>query len=65
LAIANDATIAGAIKAAQKYGKIVTADTIGVRDRLQRATELKLEARLEGNDCKQTRFLFNVSRSDL
>jgi 3-hexulose-6-phosphate synthase len=41
LASANDATIAGAIKAAQKYGKTVTADTIGVQNRLQRATELK------------------------
>lgn len=41
LAVANDATIAGAIKAAQKYGKTVTADMIGVRDRLQRAMDLK------------------------
>ena len=41
LAVANDATIAGAITAAQKYGKTVTADMIGVQNRLQRAMELK------------------------
>lgn len=41
LAIANNATISGAIAAAQKYGKTVTADMIGVQNRLQRATELK------------------------
>lgn len=41
LAVANDATLSGAIAAAQKYGKFVTADMIGVQDRLQRAKELK------------------------
>lgn len=41
LAVSNDATIAGAIKAAQKYGKFVTADMIGVQNRLQRARELQ------------------------
>ena len=41
LAVANDATITGAIASAQKYGKTVTADMIGVQNRLQRAMELK------------------------
>jgi 3-hexulose-6-phosphate synthase len=41
LAVANNATITGAIAAAQKYGKTVTADMIGVQNRLQRAMELK------------------------
>lgn len=41
LAVANDATITGAVAAARKYGKYVTADMIGVHDRGKRAHELE------------------------
>ncbi|GAB4542094.1 MAG: hypothetical protein Tsb0014_34550 [Pleurocapsa sp.] len=41
LAVANDATIKGAIAAAKKYGKAVTADTVGVTDLEKRAQELE------------------------
>lgn len=41
LAVANDNTIAGAVAAAQKYNKIVTADMIGVRNRAERAREME------------------------
>ena len=41
LAVANDSTIKGAIAAAQKHGKFVTADTIGVTDLEKRAQELE------------------------
>ncbi|MEM9509440.1 MAG: 3-hexulose-6-phosphate synthase [Cyanobacteria bacterium P01_E01_bin.35] len=41
LAVANDATIKGAIAAAKKYGKSVTADTVGVNDLEKRASQLE------------------------
>jgi 3-hexulose-6-phosphate synthase len=41
LGVANDGTIAGAVAAARKYGKYITADLIGVHDRVQRAQELQ------------------------
>lgn len=36
----DDATVKGAIEAANKYGKQVVVDTIGVKDRVQRAKEV-------------------------
>lgn len=36
----DDATIKGAVEAANKYGKKVVVDTIGVKDRVQRAKEV-------------------------
>lgn len=36
----DDATVKGAIEAAKKYGKKVVVDTIGVKDRVQRAKEV-------------------------
>ncbi|MBD2777780.1 3-hexulose-6-phosphate synthase [Iningainema tapete] len=41
LAVSNDATIEGAVAAARKYNKYVTADMIGVHDRVKRAVELE------------------------
>ena len=41
LAVANDATIKGAIAAAKKYDQAVTADTVGVTDLEKRASELE------------------------
>lgn len=41
LAVSNNATIEGAVAAARKYGKYVTADMISVRDRGKRARELE------------------------
>lgn len=41
LAFSADATIAGAIESARKYGKSVVADMIGVHDRGKRAQELE------------------------
>ena len=41
LAVADDATIKGAIAAAKKYNKAVTADTIGVIDLEQRTKQLE------------------------
>ena len=41
LAVANDATIKGAVAAARKYNKYVTGDMIGVSDREKRARELE------------------------
>ena len=41
LAVANDATIKGAIAAAKKYDRYITADTVGVTDLEQRATDLE------------------------
>ncbi|GAX38307.1 3-hexulose-6-phosphate synthase [Nodularia sp. NIES-3585] len=41
LAVSNDNTIAGAITAARKYGKYVTADMISVPDRVSRARQLQ------------------------
>ncbi len=38
----DDATIAGAVKAAQKYGKGIVVDTIGVKDRVKRAQEVSI-----------------------
>lgn len=36
----DDATIIGAVQAAQKYGKGIVVDTIGVKDRVKRAKEV-------------------------
>lgn len=36
----DDATVKGAVEAAAKYGKKVVVDTIGVKDRVQRAKEV-------------------------
>lgn len=36
----DDATIKGAVEAAAKYGRKVVVDTIGVKDRVQRAKEV-------------------------
>ena len=36
----DDATVKGAVEAANKYGKKVVVDTIGVKDRVQRAKEV-------------------------
>lgn len=36
----DDATIKGAVEAAEKYGRKVVVDTIGVKDRVQRAKEV-------------------------
>ena len=36
----DDATIKGAVEAAAKYGRKVVVDTIGVKDRVQRANEV-------------------------
>ncbi len=36
----DDATIKGAVEAANKYGRKVVVDTIGVKDRVQRANEV-------------------------
>jgi 3-hexulose-6-phosphate synthase len=41
LAVANDATISGALAAARQYGKTVCVDMIGVHDRIKRAQELE------------------------
>jgi 3-hexulose-6-phosphate synthase len=41
LAVSNDATIQGAVAAARKYNKYITADMIGVHDRGKRAAELE------------------------
>lgn len=41
LAVSNDATIEGAVAAARKYNKYVTADMIGVHDREKRIRELE------------------------
>lgn len=41
LAVSNDGTIEGAVTAAQKYNRYVTADMIGVHDRIKRAQELE------------------------
>jgi 3-hexulose-6-phosphate synthase len=41
LAVANDKTIEGAVAAARKYNKIVTADMIGVSNREKRASEME------------------------
>jgi 3-hexulose-6-phosphate synthase len=39
--VSGDGTISGAVAAARKHGKFVTADLIGVHDRLNRARELQ------------------------
>ncbi|BAZ70799.1 MAG: orotidine 5'-phosphate decarboxylase [Pelatocladus maniniholoensis HA4357-MV3] len=41
LAVSNDSTIQGAIAAARKYGRYVTADMISVSNRVQRARDLE------------------------
>ncbi|MBH8563068.1 orotidine 5'-phosphate decarboxylase [Nostoc sp. CENA67] len=41
LAVSNDSTIEGAVTAARKYGKYVTADLISVSDRVSRARTLE------------------------
>lgn len=41
LAVANDKTIEGAVAAARKYNKIVSADMIGVSEREKRAREME------------------------
>ncbi|MBG1270924.1 3-hexulose-6-phosphate synthase [Nostoc sp. WHI] len=41
LAVSNDSTIEGAVTAARKYGKYVTADMISVSDRVSRARSLE------------------------
>ncbi len=41
LAVSNDGTIKGAVDAAKKYNKYITADLIGVSDRVKRAQELE------------------------
>jgi 3-hexulose-6-phosphate synthase len=40
LGTVDDSTIKGAVEAANKYGKKVVVDTIGVKDRVQRAREV-------------------------
>ncbi len=41
LAVANDHTIKGAVEAANKAGKMIVADAIGVQDKVTRCKELK------------------------
>lgn len=41
LALSNDGTIAGAVAAAKKYNRYITADMIGIHDRIKRAQELE------------------------